>query len=255
MNKLKKLKQELKSTRGVKDILDEDLKNLLFSRFIFTSSVIEGIVLKKSDITKIIHLKQDSVNEFKVPHNADFLQALGQKMALELIEEWAKEKQIISTQYLLRIHNVMLDKIDPLAGNYRKTFVKLRSSALMPSFPYMISAEMNDLDRWLKDQQETLDIDDIEAILNLVTKAYHEITRIHPFTDGNGRSGRLFITLLLRRYNLPHIFIPKVINDKRMKQVLRAADMGNIQLLNNFISLLLEDSMQRTIIYWRGKLE
>lgn len=251
-SELFELKKILDTFASKDDILDDKLCNILYSRFITASSIIEGVELKKSDVTQIIKTGRKAKILQGNPRE-DFLQAYGQKKVLDLIEKWAKEKKPISVTHLLEIHRVFFGTVSRQAGAYRMTHVKLAGSSLLPSLPFVIQADMHNLDHWLLEEQKRINKDDVEAILCLVAKSYHEITRIHPFEDGNGRSARLFVALLLRRYGLPHIIIPKVVNAKETRTALRAADMGDLDPLTQMMAKFLEESLETVLAYWKRK--
>lgn len=239
--------------RFQKTFFDKDLKNIFYSRLIYVSSVVEGINLKKSEVTQIV---KDGKKGLKVQSDSEyFKQALGQKIVLNLIEKWAKFKQPLDISYIQEIHRIVFGSIDPGAGEYREVYVKLRSSKLQPSFPFIISADMSDFNRWLVDYQKQITGASIREIIFLVSKSYHEITRIHPFSDGNGRTARLFVNLLLRKYGLPYIIIPKVDNFQQMRQALRTADEGNLDPLCGYIKEFLQESQNEVRKYWQDKLK
>lgn len=235
------------------DEYSSQLKNHIFVDFIYTSSVTdrESMNLKRSDIQDIV---QKGANSKLLKNNPqkEILQAYGQKYALEQIEKWADLKKPITVDNLLVLHHMVFAAIDYKAGKFRSHYVQLRNSALMPSFPFAIHADMQDFNVWLIQAQKELK-SDTQAIIKIVAKVYHEITRIHPFSDGNGRTARLFINLILRKYRLPHICIPKVDNDPHMRIALRQADMGELTLLEQFIAKLLRQSQMMVSGYGREK--
>lgn len=247
-----KLKKILDTLVSKDDILDDKLCNILYSRFITASSIVEGIELKKSDVTRIIKngsrakILQDNARE-------DFLQAYGQKKVLDLIEKWARLKTPVKTSYLVKIHKIFLGKVEPDAGKYRNTQVQLRGSSLFTTIPFMIPEEMRELDNWLLVKQRQIKKDNLKGIIEIIAKTYHAITKIHPFTDGNGRGARLFVALLLRRYKLPHIIIPKVVNVPKTRAALRAADMGDLEPLTRMMAQFLEESLETVLVYWQKK--
>lgn len=223
--------------------MDKKLKQKFWVEFIYGSSVVEGIKLTKAQVKDIV---QNGVKSKYLKNNPSkhILQALGQRQVLEKIEKWAKLKKPETADRLREIHYLVFEKADGSAGRFRDFHIKLRSSALMPSFPFAISADMRDFNNRLVEAQKNLKKDDIEGIINLIAMSYHGITKIHPFADGNGRSARLFINLILRRYGLPYILVPKVDNEKYMREVLRAADMGDLKPLIKFQKKLLQKSLK-----------
>ncbi len=50
-----------------------------------------------------------------------------------------------------------------------------------------------------------LDLDGIQAVIDLAAWAHSEWVRIHPFANGNGRSARAWVNFLLARYGVPPV--------------------------------------------------
>ncbi|MDP3998460.1 MAG: Fic family protein [bacterium] len=219
--------------------LNQKTKEDFFVDLIFLSSVCEGVQVKKGEIEEVVKGPK------KGSQRPEILQAYGQKEVLGKIEKWAQRKSPVTIDYLLKIHKITFGKIDLSAGSYRTGYVKLRNSALMAALPFSINQEMHQFNQWLTQEQKNIKGSDKKRIILLTAKSYHEITRIHPFNDGNGRSARLFINLLLRKYDLPYIIIPKTAKVEKMKTALREADMGEIGHLVNFIGELLKESQKR----------
>lgn len=235
-----------------KNLFDQELQRQFFYNLIYTSSVVEGVKLSQSQVKQIVSQGKKS-SLLKRDPSKHLLQAYGQLQALEQIERWAKQTDPLTVDHLLKLHQIVFGQIDSTAGNYRTFHVKLRSSNLMPSLPFVISADMRDFNNQLVAAQRNLTQDNLSGIIDLITYCYHGINRIHPFYDGNGRSARLLTNLILRRFNLPYIVIPKVANVKKVRTALRAADMGDISLLIEFMEQFLAESLKQVINYWQSK--
>lgn len=200
------------------------LKQKFFRKLIYVSSAVEEIDITEKEVEDII--KNGNKSKLLLNNLSDgILQAYDQKTALDRNEKWARDKSVITTGYLLELHNIVFAKIDPKAGRYREKFVKLKGSALQPSFPFALAADMR--------QFKVIDPEDVNQVILFISTLYHDITKIHPFADGNGRTGRLFVNLFLRRFGYPPILIPKVDNVKEMRSALRRADMGDLSELVN----------------------
>lgn len=248
---LKKLLEEVEELSS-NQLYDKRLKLLTFSRFIYTSSVVEGVKINRGEVTQIVKSGLKS-SILKHSPNNDLWQAYGQKLTLNQIEKWATWDSIIRTHYLQGIHKITFQRIDPNAGSYRNLPVILRKSKVITTIPVAIHADMADFNRWLIKEQRQISPEDIEQIISLISRTYHTITRIHPFIDGNGRSARLFINLILRKYKLPYIVIPKVENFEKMRRELQKADAGDLNPLTLFMEDLLSQSLKKGLKYWQKK--
>lgn len=247
------LKTRLDKQVKPKKIFDERLREQFWLEFVYESSEVEEVELTKKEIKDLIENGSKSTLLQGNPRKA-LLQAFGQLKALELIEEWTKFSLPVEVDFLGQMHKVVFEGVDSGAGTFRKGYIRLKSSKLMPSFPFAISADIRDFNKWLLWKQVGLTTKNLDGILDLVTRSYHSITKIHPFEDGNGRTGRLFINLILRRYELPYVLVPKVEKFQEMRQALRSADMGNFVHLDKMFNSLLAQSLRKVINYWEKRL-
>ena len=95
---------------------------------------------------------------------------------------------------------------------------------------------MQDVMIWLKAEKNKLDVIELSALL------HHQLVFIHPFFDGNGRTARLVMNLLLMQVCYPLAIILK--NDrKKYYEVLEQADRGNYESLVKFIAQSVERSL------------
>lgn len=95
---------------------------------------------------------------------------------------------------------------------------------------------MNELIRWIRKNKSKIHIVELASIV------HHKIAFIHPFTDGNGRTARLVMNLLLMQKGYPLVVI---LNNDRKKYYssLSKADNGNIVPFIKFIAQAAERSL------------
>jgi Fic family protein len=72
--------------------------------------------------------------------------------------------------------------------------------------------------------------------------AHHRLAAIHPFVDGNGRTARLVMNLLLMRDGSPPAVIQRA-NRRQYYRVLAQADAGKVEPLANFTGRAVEHSL------------
>jgi Fic family protein len=133
----------------------------------------------------------------------EHLEVIGHKEAIDYVEALAQQDTTIHEWEIKQIHNLILRKINPEeAGCYRTMDVMAAGTNYRYPPHYLLSQLMSDFVGWLNS----------EAALSLHPVEYAEIAHyrfvsIHPFRDGNGRTARLLMNLLLIRAGYPIVVI------------------------------------------------
>ncbi len=200
-----------KSTESLLDMIDRKKKELetkrpltegeidrLTEEFVventYNSNAIEGNTLTLRETDMILRGLTIDKKPLK-----DHLEAIGHKEAFEFVIELVKDNIPISESIIKQIHYLVLaDKKDD-RGVYCRVPVRIMGAQHEPVQPYLILPKM-----------EQLIIDYAESTEHIVTKLarFHiEFEGIHPFIDGNGRTGRLLINLELMKVGYPPIDI------------------------------------------------
>jgi len=120
---------------------------------------------------------------------------------------------------ILTIHNAILRGIDDEnAGHYRSIPVRISGSPVVLPNPKRIPDHMRD---FINEITAKNDLHPVE----LAAKAHYQLVTIHPFVDGNGRTARLLMNLILMQHGYP----PALIRTRdRMKYIsgLEKAQLG-----------------------------
>ena len=128
----------------------------------------------------------------------EHLEAINHTQAIDYIKELAKEKNNISERDILQIHSLILQGIDkPNAGTYRKVPVIISGAKHIPPQPLLIPQQMKDLFVWYNENKEVL------HPIELSAEMHERLVTIHPFIDGNGRTSRLLMNLILLQNGYP----------------------------------------------------
>jgi Fic family protein len=130
----------------------------------------------------------------------DIQEVINYRKVIELIEEESKKKvEKITEQLIKKIHRIIVDKIlvKEESGEYRKKQVVIRNSetgeiTFRPPTPIEVPFLMREFLHWVNSQTK----EDIHPVIKAGI-AHHELARIHPFIDGNGRVSRILATLIL----------------------------------------------------------
>ena len=78
--------------------------------------------------------------------------------------------------------------------------------AALSSFFTGVPAALAQLDQVLGPGQRPTSVDELEALVGLTALVHGEWLRLHPFANGNGRTGRLWAAFIALRYSVP-IFV------------------------------------------------
>lgn len=188
--KLKILNNMRPLTEGEVERLTEDF----MVEYTYNSNAIEGntLTLRETDMV----LKGLTVGQKPLK---DHIEAVSHKEAFYFILDLVKEKRDLSESIIKQIHFLVLgDKKDD-RGVYRKVPVRIMVASHEPVQPYLIEPMMESLLIDYKSSQDNL--------IKKLAKFHIEFEAIHPFIDGNGRTGRLLVNLELMKNGYPPIDI------------------------------------------------
>lgn len=206
--------------------------------YTFESNRIEGntLTLRETDlvVNEGLTVSGKSMREH--------LEAINHQEAIGYIKQLIERNFSLNERELLTIHNLILRGILPEdAGRYRKVQVMIQGSSHMPPQPYMLAKEMEEYFIWFESNKNKL-----HPIL-LAAEMHERLVTIHPFIDGNGRTSRLIMNLILLQngYVIANI---KGDYDSRMKyyQALETAQVtNNKEDFLHFIAQIEKESLTR----------
>ena len=189
-NKKTKLDSMRPLTEGEVARLNEDF----MIEYTYNSNAIEGntLTLRETDMV----LKGLTIDQKPLK---DHMEAVGHKDAFYFICDLVKERTPLSETVIKQIHSLVLADKPLDRGVYRRVPVRIMGAKQDPVQPYLIEPKMNDL----MQQYATDERNIVEKLADL----HIAFESIHPFIDGNGRTGRLIINLELMKAGYPPIDI------------------------------------------------
>ncbi len=162
--------------------------------FTYNSNAIEGNTLTLKETAMVL----EGVTIDQKPLK-DHLEAVGHRDAFLYIEEVAKQEQPLSEFVIKNIHSLVLMNQPEDKGVFRRIPVRIMGAYTEPVQPYLIEPKITELLAVNEERKETMN--PIERI----ARFHLEFEGIHPFIDGNGRTGRLIMNLDLIRCGYPPI--------------------------------------------------
>lgn len=187
-------KKELDNRRPLTEGEIERLGEQFIVEYTYNSNAIEGntLTLRETDLV----LRGLTVDQKPLK---DHMEAVGHKEAFEFVSELTKKNVPLSESIIKQIHYLVLaDKKDD-RGVYRRVPVRIMGANNEPVQPYLIQPKMEQL---MADFAENR-----EHIVTKLARFHLEFESIHPFIDGNGRTGRLLVNFELMKAGFPPIDI------------------------------------------------
>ena len=162
--------------------------------YTYNSNAIEGntLTLRETDLV----LRGLTIDSKPMK---DHMEAVGHKEAFDFVSELVKDNVPISEGIIKQIHYLVLADKREDRGVYRRVPVRIMGAQHEPVQPYLIKPKMEQL---LYDFAAST-----EHIVTKLARFHIEFEGIHPFIDGNGRTGRLLVNLELMKYGFPPIDI------------------------------------------------
>ncbi len=187
-------KRELDSRRPLTEGEMERLNEEFTTEYTYNSNAIEGNTLTLRETDLVLRGLTIDCKPMK-----DHLEAVGHKEAFDYVRELVKKKAPLTESVIKQIHYLVLADKKEDRGVYRKIPVRIMGARHEPVQPYLIAPKMEQL---LLDYAAAED-----HIITRLARFHIEFEGIHPFIDGNGRTGRLLVNLELMKAGYPPIDI------------------------------------------------
>lgn len=233
--KIDELKDEMNKkctlTQGeIKRIHDE-----FTIEYTYNSNAIEGNTLTLQETAMVL----EGITIDKKPLK-DHLEAVGHRDAFLFIQDLVRNNIPFSESIIKQIHTLVLMDRPEDRGKYRRIPVRIMGAYHVPPDPLLVPEKMENLLAEFKYNKKMHPIE--RAVL------FHlKFEGIHPFVDGNGRTGRLLLNLMLMQEGYPPINI-KYSDRKRYYEAFDAYYRdGNISIM---LSIVLDEISFRLMKYW-----
>ena len=202
----------------------------LSTEYTFESNRIEGNTLTLQEtalvVSEGITISGKSMREH--------LEAINHADAIEYMYDLVKNKTVLTERELLQLHGLVLRGIKPeYAGKYRNVQVMIQGSSHMPPAPYLVQKQMEEYFLWYSSNRKR-----IHPIV-LAAEMHERLVTIHPFIDGNGRTSRLVMNLIL----LQHGYVIANIKGDNVSRSSYYAALEKVQVQkekDDFIRLVVE---------------
>ncbi len=199
----------------------------------YNSNAIEGSSVTLAE-TRAILLDGVTVNGKPL---REHLEVINHSHAIDFVQGIADKIDPITETTIRQIHSLILRTIDDdNAGSYRRVNVRITGSGFVPPDVSQVGALMYDFGKWLTSEEKRLHPVEFAAL------AHFKPVDIHPFIDGNGRTARLLMNLILMRAGFPPAIV-KTDDRQSYYKVLDAAHAGDTSEFVEMIANAVEQSL------------
>jgi Fic family protein len=195
---LESLKARLDGFRPLDPAMVRNLREDLILRWTYHSNAIEGNTLTLRE-TKVALEGITVGGRTLVEH----LEAINHRDAILYLEELVQQQGPLTELAIRSLHQLILKGIDDEnAGRYRTINVRIAGAEHVPPDQVLVPALMERFIAWHR--TDAMILHPVER----AARVHSEFVKIHPFTDGNGRTGRLLMNLELMKAGYPAAVLP-----------------------------------------------
>lgn len=171
-------------------------------RFTYNSNAIEGNRLTLRDTYLIIKEKQ-------IPSGApakDYNEAINGREAFEFIKNY---KRKLTTDFFEKLNGILTKNTDVVySGRIRFFPVKIEGADFTPPESEKVNPLLKDMIKFYYDNKRKIHPFVLACLIHA------QFVEIHPFEDGNGRTGRALMNWILMEAGYPKVFVPVKLRQK-----------------------------------------
>ncbi|MHC5306120.1 Fic family protein [Bartonella sp. LJL80] len=206
------------------------------------SSRMEGTVSTLDEVLRYEADQEDSV-KISEPHRNETIEVFSYGRALSSIQKEIEQGAALSSFSIRNAHRVLLRlgrgaHLKPGEYKAEQNYLADRSKRkilFVPISPDHLQSGMDSLFSFIQN--------DDQQILLKTAIAHLEFEALHPFSDGNGRIGRMLITLMLWKYGVisaPHFYISRYFEDRRDEYIDRMREVSKSNAWDQWCIFFLE---------------
>jgi Fic family protein len=207
----------------------------------YNSNAIEGNTLSLRETDLVINRGLTIGNKTLKEH----FEAINHKEGIQFLYDFVKKKKELDEEVILGIHKIILKNISDIdAGHYRNANVMIIGAVHLPPSAIKIPKLMVEFLEWYYEHKSKL------SVVELAGWVHYKMVYIHPFIDGNGRTARLLMNLILIQNGYP----PAVILNIDRKKYYRALKEADREQYNNYFNFI-GRSIERSLLIYLNALK
>lgn len=191
LNNINRLQSLWKSTKPLDHLQLKKMEEYFNTSYTYESNRIEGNTLTLQETHLVINEGITIGGKSMREH----LELVNHKEAIALVKDVVSNQTPFNAFRLKQLHQLILKGVDDRnAGVYRNVPVRISGSAHIPPEPYLLDQMMEDYFIFYETQRSQL-----HPVI-LAAEMHERLVTIHPFIDGNGRTARLVMNLILLQH-------------------------------------------------------
>ena len=185
---LSELQQQWQAQKPLESSQLQKLQSYFNLAYTYESNRIEGNTLSLQETNLVVNEGITIGGKTLQEH----LEAINHQEAIHFIEQLVVNLQTFNKSVLLQLHQLILMGIDTKnAGVFRTVEVRISGSKHLPPSPLLLNDLMDGYFEFYELNKRTM-----HPVL-LAAEMHERLVTIHPFIDGNGRTARLVMNLIL----------------------------------------------------------
>lgn len=232
---LKKLKQEALSQKctAKKLISNRSLLERLTTSLTYHNNATEGSTMTEKDVAAVIYNNQILRNRTMTEQR----EAVNHQTALYFLldelnnngKDFKITPELIQTTHLRMMNGIISD-----AGYWRNHTVRIRG-AFVPLANYLKIPEL--VEKWCNNVNE-----ETEDKIGLLARSHADFEKIHPFSDGNGRTGRLLLFILALKLGLT----PPILQKEKHLAYYKYLELAQLREINDPLEAFIAEAILTT---------
>ena len=218
-------------TRTSLESLPEDVWKRASALNTWGTNAIEGNTLTWHDV-EVLLIRQRSIGNRPI---GDVLETLQHEKVFRELPQLRKRPIMLKT--VLELHEAVFRGVKEDAGMWRRVNVKITGSRHVPPRMEKVVGEMEKMMKKYEDRNLKG-----EDVFILGTWLHHTFESIHPFSDGNGRVGRLLLNLHFLKHNWPPVHIVPPDKDRYL-ECMNSGHTRDLSCLLEFVRELMGRSI------------
>ena len=224
-------KEFLELERPLNEGILKKLESNLKTNFIYNSNAIEGntLTLKETDIILRygVTVKGKSLKEHE--------EVKEQEYAINFLKEVIKTNESLSLRLIRKFNALVLNDDSENRGKFKKSNNEILGTGFETTPYYLVEEKLTEL-------IEKFNSSENNDLIMKVACFHADFEKIHPFIDGNGRTGRLLLNLELMKNGYPITVIRNEEREEYYTALETAQAKADYRLLTDFIEKSIENT-------------